>query len=67
MRYTEVEESWVVYHIPPQGKAVGTNAVCSQHEWEAKVASSKNPLTLIRSDIKNEGEAERLARSSRSS
>ena len=39
-------------------------AVCEQGEWEAMELAQPGHHTLVRASITNEGEAERLARSS---
>ena len=64
MRKIEKVMSWVVYRMTIHGKPTGMNAVCEQGEWEAMELASPGYHTLIREGITNEGEAERLARSS---
>jgi hypothetical protein len=64
MRKTEVTPLWVVYRMTMHGKLSGMNAVCQQSEWEAMELSHPGYHTLVRAGIANEGEAERLARSS---
>ena len=59
---TEEPTSWVVYTINAVGKMPSINAICSQGEWSALDLSRPGKLTLIRENIGNEGEAERLAR-----
>ena len=61
MRVRKVE-SWVVYQRVLKGQAAGINAVCEAGEWEAMLAAQPGLLTLVRSVIASEGEAERLAR-----
>ena len=56
--------TWVVYRMTIRGKPTGTNAVCKQDEWEAMERAAPGYHTLILAGITNEGEAERLARSS---
>jgi hypothetical protein len=56
--------SWVVYRITLRGKTTRMSAVCEQEEWEAMELAQPGHHTLVRSGIPNEGEAERLARSS---
>jgi hypothetical protein len=53
---------WVVYQTIGDGKLEGRNAVCEQGEWEALQLAQPGKLKLIKARIKNEGEAERLAR-----
>jgi hypothetical protein len=53
--------SWAVYQVTIQGKP-GPNVVCPQHEWDAIEKDAPGLHRLIRGDIANEGEAERLAR-----
>jgi hypothetical protein len=55
---------WVVYRMTIHGKPSGMNAVCLQSEWEAMERAQPGYHTLIQAGIANEGEAERLARSS---
>ena len=63
MRNTEECVSWVVYRMTVLGKKAGMSAVCEQGEWEAMELAQPGYHTLIRAGIRNEGEAERLARS----
>ena len=56
--------SWVVYRMTVHGKPTGMNAVCEQSEWEAMELAQPGYHTLILAGITNEGEAEKLARSS---
>jgi len=56
--------SWVVYRMTMHGKPRGMNAVCEQSEWEAMEGAAPGYHKLILAGITNEGEAERLARSS---
>ena len=62
----EIEKviSWVVYRKTVHGKPTGMNAVCEQAEWEAMEIAQPGFHTLILAGISNEGEAERLARTS---
>jgi hypothetical protein len=53
---------WVVYRTASTQKAEGRNAVCTQAEWDEKERVGPGLNTLIRENIANEGEAERLAR-----
>lgn len=55
-------DTWVVYRMASMMKQVGQNAVCTKTEWEAMELAHPGQHTLIRGDIGNEGEAERLAR-----
>ena len=64
MRKIEEVMSWVVYRMTIHGKASRVNAVCEQDEWEAMENSAPGYHTLVLAGITNEGEAERLARSS---
>ena len=57
--------SWVVYRMTIHGKTTSVmNAVCEQGEWDAMERNRPGHHTLILAGIANEGEAERLARSS---
>ena len=64
MREIEKVVSWVVYRMTVHGKPNGMYAVCEQDEWEAMERAQPGHHTLILAGITNEGEAERLARSS---
>jgi hypothetical protein len=64
MRQFEKVISWVVYRMTIHGKPTRMNAVCEQGEWEAMERAQPGHHTLILAGITNEGEAERLARSS---
>lgn len=64
MREIEKVISWVVYRMTVHNKPTGMNAVCEQSEWEAMELAAPGYHTLILAGITNEGEAERLARSS---
>jgi hypothetical protein len=64
MREIEKVISWVVYRMTIHNKPSGMNAVCEQDEWEAMELARPGYHTLILAGIPNEGEAERLARSS---
>lgn len=55
-------DSWVIYQMTIHKKPAGTKAVCKQSEWEAMEVSRPGYHTLIQAGIRNEGEAERLAR-----
>ncbi len=59
----EEPTAWVVYTINALGKMPSINAICTQGEWSALDLSRPGRLTLVREQIDNEGEAERLARS----
>ena len=59
---TEKDESWVVYVMTLHGKTDGRNAVCGQDEWDEIERWRPGYHTLVRSGIRNEGEAEKLAR-----
>jgi hypothetical protein len=62
MRSASEAKSWAVYQIAPRGNEPVTNAMCDQRDWEQIEKSSNGRCTLIRGNITNEGEAERLAR-----
>jgi len=64
MKKTEPSLSWVVYRMTLRNKTTGMSAVCGQEEWEAMELAKPGYHTLVRAGITNEGEAERLARSS---
>jgi hypothetical protein len=55
-------EMWVVYRMPIKGSATGVNAVCTQPEWAALERARPGYFALLRAGIRNEAEAERLAR-----
>jgi hypothetical protein len=61
MRKTEEVVSWVVYLKAVLNNA-GVRAVCEQAEWDAMELANPGHHTLIRGGIRNEAEAERLAR-----
>lgn len=63
MRKTEKSTLWVVYRMTIDKKGGVTNAVCRQNEWEEMELARPGYHTLIQAGIANEGEAERLARS----
>jgi hypothetical protein len=54
--------TWVVYSIPTKDCPDGVRAVCMQGEWEAMDAAKPGFFTLVQGGIRNEGEAEQLAR-----
>jgi hypothetical protein len=56
-----IAERWVVYLMPVRHTA-GRRAVCEQAEWDAMELARPGVNTLILGGIRNEGEAERLAR-----
>lgn len=62
MRKNETCTSWVVYKMTIHGKAVGVSAVCEQEEWDAMEKAQPGYHVLIQSGIRNEAEAEKLAR-----
>jgi len=62
MRKTETDVSWVVYLLTVHGKPSGMNAVCSQGEWDAMELATPGYHALVRTGIRSEGEAEKLAR-----
>ena len=64
MRKTEECMMWVVYRMTIHGKPSGLGAVCEQGEWDAMELNRPGHHTLVLAGIANEGEAERLARSS---
>jgi hypothetical protein len=63
MRKPEQALAWVVYQITKPGTPVSQTAVCSQSEWEEMERESPGSRTLVRAGIRNEPEAEQLARS----
>jgi len=65
MRAIDFPGPWVVYRMPLRGKDGGNAALCSQREWDEMDRAQPGRFTLIQSGITNEGEAERLARSSK--
>ena len=54
--------TWVVYEVSVQEKAGGRRAVCEQGEWEEMELRRPGYHTLIRQHIRDESEAEKLAR-----
>jgi hypothetical protein len=64
MRMTEKSMLWVVYRMTIKGKPSVISAVCEQGEWDAMERERPGHHTLVLAGIANEGEAERLARSS---
>lgn len=54
-------ELWVVYRMAIKGTA-GVNAVCTESEWQEMESARPGQHTLLRSGIRTEAEAERLAR-----
>lgn len=62
MRRQEMAEAWVVYKMTINGKGNGGNAVCEQSEWDRMEQAQPGYHTLVRGNITNEAEAERLAR-----
>jgi hypothetical protein len=63
MRKTNESLLWVVYRKTIYGKPSEMNAVCEQREWDAMELAQPGHHTLVLAGITNEGEAERLARS----
>ena len=63
MSKTEECVTWVIYRMTIYGKPSGRQAVCEQGEWEAMERARPGYHTLLLAGITNEGEAERLARS----
>ncbi|OWK43025.1 hypothetical protein [Fimbriiglobus ruber] len=53
---------WVVFKMGLVGKVGGQHAVCSQPDWHEMELARPGHHTLVRANIGNEGEAERLAR-----
>ncbi len=58
---TQRFELWVIYRMAIKGSE-GVNAVCTESEWAEMEAAKPGQHTLLRSGIRNEAEAERLAR-----
>ncbi|MBX9627656.1 MAG: hypothetical protein K2X82_27905, partial [Gemmataceae bacterium] len=54
--------TWVVYRATFRAHVAPVNAVCDQAEWDALEAAHPGRQELVRSGIRSEGEAERLAR-----
>src|SRR3954452_1318391 len=61
MRKSVRVTTWAVYQASVLGQP-GPNVVCSQGEWEAIDQAQPGLHRLVRGGIRNEGEAERLAR-----
>lgn len=61
MRESSEVTAWVVYETPATAKKSTMKVVCEQGEWD-QLTLDKPELTLVRSGITNEGEAEQLAR-----
>ena len=64
MKVTERPLSWVVFETPVHVKGRKLTVICEQEEWDAMEPDLRKNYVLIRAAITNEGEAERLARSS---
>jgi hypothetical protein len=62
MRKSEQAAAWVVYLMPDAKHPEGRRAVCEQGEWDAMELAQPGHYTLVQAGIRNEGEAERLAR-----
>ncbi|HEX3315093.1 MAG TPA: hypothetical protein VHR72_09400 [Gemmataceae bacterium] len=62
MDTADTRNQWVVYQMKVHGKVNGMNAVCEQQEWDTMERLQPGHHTLVRGGICNEGEAERLAR-----
>lgn len=58
---SDVDPKWVVYETPATAKMSPMKFVCEQGEWE-RLTQDRPDLKLIKSEIANENEAERLAR-----
>jgi hypothetical protein len=63
MKKNDESVLWVVYRMTINGKPSQMNAVCEQNEWDAMESARPGYHTLVQAGIANEGEAERLARS----
>jgi hypothetical protein len=63
MRKPEQALAWVVYKITKPGTPGSQTALCTQSEWEEMERESPGSRTLVRAGIRNEAEAEQLARS----
>ena len=61
MRGPAEREGWVVYLMALHNRP-GVRAVCEQSEWEAIQRQQPGRHALIRGGIRNEAEAELLAR-----
>ena len=59
---TREARSWVVYRQVVKGQPDPINAVCDAGEWSALEVARPGQVTLVRSGIASEAEAERLAR-----
>jgi hypothetical protein len=57
-------ERWVVFETPVHVKGRRLTVICEQEEWDAMEPALRQNYVLIQGAIANEGEAERLARSS---
>jgi hypothetical protein len=62
MRPTNYFTTWVVYRMTFRAQDAPVNAVCEQADWDALEAAHPGRQELVRSGIRTEGEAERLAR-----
>jgi hypothetical protein len=63
VRKPEQALAWVVYKVAKPGTPGSQTAVCSQSEWEEMERESPGSHTLVWAGIRNEPEAEELARS----
>ena len=61
MRQLKQATSWVVYETPATTKMHPMKFVCEEVEW-ARLKEDNPGWKLIRSGIRNEGEAEQAAR-----
>jgi hypothetical protein len=64
MRKSDEQLLWVVYRMTIHGKPSEMHAVCEQREWDEMERAQPGYHTLLLQGITNEGEAEKLARSS---
>lgn len=65
MRKQTPVDTWVIYESTLRGQPAHMQFVCEQSEWEAFELAQPGARPLIHSGIKNEAEAERLARQPR--
>jgi hypothetical protein len=64
MKGTDRPVHWVVFETLVHVKGRRLTVICEQDEWDAMEPDLRQNYVLIRAAIANEGEAERLARSS---
>lgn len=62
MRMSSKSECWAVYQKVLRGQQASVRVICEQSEWDAMEKENPGVFPLVRGWIRNEVEAERLAR-----